>query len=297
MIDQNTIDKVYIAGYIDGDGCFDIRRNSKKTNCRIDISSTNLDILVYFAKVFGGGVQISKKGNRPSHKPCHHWIIYGKNSLDFSLEIFPYLVEKRSQCEAYISVLQSIGKLKETAKEIFYNIKDNPQTVTKLDCEFLKCIKKSIIPSIEDFIYLAGFIDAECSFGIMSYIPKNRPNKVYKVFLACNNTCSPVFYWLMHRFGGQVHFINRNNQNSKWRDQISWRISSRSLYSILKQIIPYLRFKKPVCEKLIEFYETTLPNGGARHTQTFRDAYAIILAKRERILHEVHKLNQKGISI
>lgn len=297
MIDKTIIDKIYIAGYIDGDGCFDIRTNTSKTNSKIDIASTDLDILIYFAKVFGGTVSVSKQGKTAKQKPCHHWLIYGKNSCEFAINIMPYLIEKRSQCKSYIDVIQSNFCNRSKLKEIFFQTKSNLELVTKQTFQELKSVEKSIEPTVEDFVYLAGFIDAECSLGIENYKPNNRPNKVYKILLQLNNSISPVFFWIKERFGGHVHFINRHSKDVTRRDQICWRLSGKTLYPILKQLRPFLHHKQPVCDKLIEFYETTLPNGGARHTQAFRDAYALVLAKRECILHDVHQLNLKGVSI
>jgi hypothetical protein len=297
MIDKTIIDKIYIAGYIDGDGCFDIRTNTSKTNSKIDIASVNLDILIYFAKVFGGNVQISKKGKTAKQKPCHHWVIHGKDSCKFAINILPYLIEKRSQCQTYIDVIQSKLSDRTKFKEIFFHTKSHLELVTKQTFEELRLVEKSIEPTEEDFIYLAGFIDAECSLGIQNYKPANRPNKVYKISLQLNNSVSPVFFWIRERFGGHVHFIDRKSKDITRRDQICWRISGKSLYPILKQLRPFLHHKQPVCDKLIEFHETILPNGGARHTQAFRDAYSAVLAKRECILHDVHKLNLKGVSI
>ena len=45
----------------------------------------------------------------------------------------------------------------------------------------------------------------------------------------------------------------------------------------------------------MKFYQTTLKNGGARHTEEFRTSYAKIIEEREKIIHKVHQLNKKGI--
>ena len=116
-----------------------------------------------------------------------------------------------------------------------------------------------------------------------------------KIYLGCNNTKWPIFQWLVHRFGGSLHFVNRSEKNPAHRDQLQWKLSGRVLADILPIISKYLINKKLVCEQLIKFYATTLPNGGARHTETFRESYSKVIEERERIIHEVHRLNKKGI--
>jgi hypothetical protein len=166
---------------------------------------------------------------------------------------------------------------------------------TKECKEIFEKEKNTIVPTEEDFAYLAGFIDAECCFCIQRYRCNNNQNFLYKILLQCNNTKTPVFKWLLQRFGGQIHFIDKNSFDKNQRNQLCWRLSSKSLTKILSKIFPYLVHKKPVCEKIIEFSKTILPNGGARHTDIFRSSYQSVLRKREEIVKEVHKLNQKGV--
>jgi hypothetical protein len=163
------------------------------------------------------------------------------------------------------------------------------------DISKLKLITKTITTCTECFIYLAGFIDAECHLGIQHYKPKNRPNKVYKIIIQCNNTKSMIFYWLKHRFGGSCHFKNKKSKNIKWNNQILWKLSGKGCYTLLKNVLPYLRYKKNVAKKIIEFHETILPNGGDRQSKVFKKTYKSILSKRQKIVSQVHNLNHHGL--
>ena len=49
-----------------------------------------------------------------------------------------------------------------------------------------------------------------------------------------------------------------------------------------------------ICDKLIEFQETILPNGGDRHSELFRALFEKRQEVRERIVQEIHQLNHKG---
>jgi hypothetical protein len=72
-------------------------------------------------------------------------------------------------------------------------------------------------------------------------------------------------------------------------------LSSFALSQIISNILPYIIIKKQAAQKLIEFYNTTIPNGGDRHSQSFKQMYAEKLKEREIIVDQIHKLNLKGL--
>lgn len=290
----SIIDEIYISGYIDGDGCFSISKNISKRNCSIVINSTNRNVLIDFVASFGGCVG-KPKTTTPKNKPIHRFEIGSIGALDLAKSIIPYLIEKKSQCLQFISYFLTKSHTNRSiilAKlELLRYCED---LVTKEHFDKIKDLPKSVEPTENDYIYLAGFIDAECNLGIQYYKPKNKPNKVYKTVFQLNNSKHPIFYWIKERFGGSVCYVPRHDKDPNRRDQIHWKITGKALHPILKRVHPYLRYKKPVCEKLIEFHETTLKNGGARHTDAFRESYSKVLSIRESIVSEVHKLNLKG---
>lgn len=58
--------------------------------------------------------------------------------------------------------------------------------------------------------------------------------------------------------------------------------------------ITVLTNKKAVCEKLVEFQNTILPNGGDRHSKLFHTLFTKNRVLRDTIVAEVHELNAKG---
>ncbi len=297
---QKNTEFAYLAGYIDGDGCFYIgyersgQRKHIKKNTRLIINSVNECTLISFKKVFGGSIQLAKKAHNNS-KSLFRYSLGKRNMLAIARKVCEFLIEKKEECEiafkfsnssCYMVQKECISKMK-----IF---KDISNLVSKYHKQDFERFKNTVIPCEVDYAYLAGFIDAECNFGIQKYKPKNKPNYVYKILLQCNNTKAPVFKWLLERFGGRVHFIDRLTHQKSRKNQLTWRLSGKSLSYILPNILPFLRYKKPVCEELIKFYQTTLPNGGARHTESFRNSYADTIRIREEIISKIHKLNLKG---
>lgn len=297
----NTQDLAYIAGYIDGDGCFFIGKEQRKQRLApkyvisIIISSVNKCTLESFKKQFGGSVRRVQKAHDNS-KAQYHFSIKKNNSIKLIHKIMPYLVEKKEEAKIALTFAESNNNFE---KEALINkmraVKDTSNLVSKHHITEFEPFKNTINPTNNDFAYLAGFIDAECCFSIQKDKPKNKPNHTYKIMLSCNNTKAPVFKWLLERFGGWINFVNRLKTQKARKNQLLWRLTAKNLSKILDKIYPYLRYKKPVCQELINFYNTTMPNGGARHTETFRIHYESVLKIREDIVKKVHLLNLKGI--
>jgi hypothetical protein len=297
----NQTDYAYIAGYIDGDGCFSIRkerrkyRMSPKFPAAIIIASVNKEVLDWAKNLFGGS--ISKQTNVPNkHKPIYYFVLRKTRALPFTNNIIGYLVEKIYEAESFMDFC-SLKDIRQQNECIHYMsvLKKTSNLVSRHDKEEFEQLRNTVTPTETDFAYLAGFIDAECCLCIQKYKPKNRPNYTYKILLQCNDTKALVFKWLLKRFGGHINFIDRQTHTKAIKNQLCWRLSGNALSKILPSIQPFLKHKKPVCEELMKFYKTTLMNGGARHTQSFRNAYAETLKIREEIVSRIHKLNLKGI--
>lgn len=81
----------YLAGYVDGDGCFYIGKNINPIKYRsaLIISSTNKEVLNYFQKTFGGGCIFGKKNPRfKTYNPINRWTIGGINGGDRQTQKF-----------------------------------------------------------------------------------------------------------------------------------------------------------------------------------------------------------------
>lgn len=292
----------YIAGYTDGDGCFSLRKTKVKDSERVKyqatfiISSTDKEVIEYFAKTFQGTYRLSSdRLKHIGHKPQYHFIIQGIKSLRFIENMMSFLVEKQQESILFCQFLKSISiDEKDILIDKIKDIKKTHNLVKKEHKEIITPLKYTKAPSEDDFCYLAGFIDSECCLSLSRYHTPDKPNWIYKNLLQCNNTKTPTIQWCMERFGGQVHFIDRHSKDIKQRDQITWRLSSKSLADILPKVLPYLRHKKPVCEELIKFYETTSNLKMSRNNKLFTEHYRPILEIRDKIYHHIQFLNRKG---
>lgn len=295
-----STDLAYASGYIDGDGCFYIGKvfseNRERFRNMIVINSTEIENLNWFFNTFGGTLTSYKK-SIANQKPLYRYVLRGKK-LDIINGIETFLVEKREEFRILKTFRECPDKIiREKLINEMNEHKSSFNLIPNSIKEDVESIRNTIQPSLNDFAYLAGFIDSECCLNINRSFPKGKPNPTYKILLQCNNTKSLCFYWLSARFGGQFHFIDRSHYDTPHRNQMCWRLSAASLSKILDKIYPFLQHKKPVCEELMKFYETMVPLEGciSRNSPKFADYYRPILELRELIFHKIQSLNKKGI--
>lgn len=305
MKTENII--AYVAGYIDGDGCIYIGKTIQKPKMivvyeySIQIVSVKRPVLDHFKGVFGGNIR--KKPFKPRHRDSFCWTIKGEQSKQLALDILPFLVDKKIQCEMFIYFNQLIYcnkfitvdvNLIRRREDLINTIRKERHMnnhITKEAIDALKEKQFTITPAEIDYPYLAGLIDSEGCFRIKKWQPKNRPNPVSNITVEIGNTKLPILPWLVERFGGSVVFIPAKTNK---KASATWTLSSAALYEILPKIRPFLTTKQEVCDKLIEFQKTILPNGGDRHSELFRALFEKRREIRERIIKEVHEFNLKG---
>ena len=297
----------YIAGYIDGDGCFYVGKTIQKPKMivafeySIQIVSVKRDILNVFRNYFGGCIR--KKPFKKLHRDAFCWTIKGQESISLTKQILPFMVDKAYQGEIFVQFAKLIFRNNfKTVKNSLLNERNRlinliredkhmNNLITQEDIEGPKEKANTITPSSVDYPYLAGLIDSEGCFRIKKWKPKKRPNPVYNINLEIGNTKLPLMPWLIERFGGSVVFIPAKANK---KAAAIWTLSAAALYEILPKIRPFLTNKQIVCDKLIEFQKTILPNGGDRHSELFRALFEKRREIREKIISEIHKLNHKG---
>src|ERR1017187_10707424 len=110
-----STDLAYAAGYIDGDGCFHLRKQdykgkkNPKFSATLIVSSVNTDVLYWFKKTFGGTVRQVKRKSMPiGHKPQYHFIFDNKSFKNYASPLTNiYLVEKRVESALFSSFISS----------------------------------------------------------------------------------------------------------------------------------------------------------------------------------------------
>lgn len=299
----------YIAGFLEGDGSFQIMKYKSKTcgivyEYRISAYNTKEAVISWFHERVGGYYAKVKTSER--NKQPFHWNIKNQEAIKLAELIYPYMLTKKEELETWLKFSYTIipnRTTKRTSECIeereqlishIRNIRTNRNLVNKEDCiEYCK-IKQIGYPTEIDMAFFAGFVDAEGCFRLHRLIKKNRPNPTFCTVLEVGNTNTLIFPWLMSKFGGNITFSSALDYEKRKKNIGVWYIMASQLRKIYDDLAKYLIIKKPVCEKIIEFDKTNLPNGGDRHSQAFKDNYKSILAKRECIFKEIQELNAKG---
>lgn len=101
----------YLAGIIDGEGCFYIGRVKQgKYGCGyqfhtcIKIDNTCRDLIEYLNNIFGGRREYAWHKKAPNHNAVYVWTAQGP-ILDYLCPlVLPYLVVKRQQCELMMQI-------------------------------------------------------------------------------------------------------------------------------------------------------------------------------------------------
>lgn len=297
----------YLAGYIDGDGCFRIYKytNSKGITIyerSITITSVCEQTISYFVKQFGGVKRLEiAKGNR---RNVFVWTIKNNDAKNIAHNFLKYLVIKKNQCINFINYCENItyNNFKPVRKNTI-SIRENCIVEAFQHKHFFDLIEKSqiislktashkVIPNNDDFAYLAGICDSEGCFRISKRYRKSSNSFVYNTCLEIGNTKFSLIQWLYQRFQGCLTF--QNKKTDKHKNFCTWSLHSKSLKIIVENIFSMLITKKQVCQQIIHFQNTILKNGGKRSSIAFKLQYELICAEREKIITQIHLLNQKG---
>lgn len=278
----------YAAGYIDGDGCFCI---STKLTYSLSVSTIHKENAEWFKRNFEG----TFSNRLPRCKGKHEIFTFRFNvkGLQILPKIETYLVEKQKE-----SILMRkfadifFRKDKKHLYDEMKVLKFETNLITRSMKSILDQTEQTIIPTIEDFAYLAGFVDAECSLDILKRKQPRGGQYSYVAQIQCNNTKIPFFEWVAKRFGGNFYFLNTSKHGNR-RNQMIWRLRGRNCYDVLRQISPFLNHKKRICDEILKLSETDVMANNApsqRHPR-FMEFFEPIRQKKELIYQTVCQFN------
>ena len=104
----------YVAGIMDGEGCFSIYHNKPLDRhfITIDIYNSCIELLKWLSENFPGEAREIKAPSKKIHtnwKPQYIWRSNNRHTLQFLRDIFPFLLVKKKQCELAIQFRESFG--------------------------------------------------------------------------------------------------------------------------------------------------------------------------------------------
>jgi hypothetical protein len=98
-----------------------------------------------------------------------------------------------------------------------------------------------------DLSYIAGFFDGEGYIGILKRKRKEW-NTEYFLQISIGQKDGAIMNWIKESFGGNIYLVKRDNS-------YSWIVSNKVAHNFLKNIIPFLKYKKPQAELGLQFYK------------------------------------------
>lgn len=285
---MKSTDFAYAAGYIDGDGCFSIASN---LTYHLTIVSIHRENIEWFNNHFAGTMS-QRPPRDASRKETFHFR-FNIKGLSILGEVRKFLVEKKQECDLFKECMDVfLRRDKQRFIEEMKHLKHGSNLIIKSMKDDVQSTPISINASNDDYAYLAGFIDAECSLDILKRKQPRGGQYSYVAQIQCNNTKFPFFKWAAERFGGNFYFVNCSKYTNR-RDQMIWRIRGKSCYPILKQVHRFLNHKKLICQGLLdlektEFLRTDLPS--PRHPR-FMEYFEPIRKEKESIYQTIRHLN------
>lgn len=98
-------DKSYIAGFLDGEGCFTL--SGKYHKIIVACENTYLPVIELLHDVFGGSLTHLQNKRKPNWRPTHRWTVVAQDALYVCKTIVPYLKEKTEQALLLILIQQT----------------------------------------------------------------------------------------------------------------------------------------------------------------------------------------------
>lgn len=99
--------------------------------------------------------------------------------------------------------------------------------------------------------YTAGFLDGEGCIRINKRLPKNNRSMSYNLFVSITQKDGEIMDWLQGNFGGTI--LLNNKRKKSWIYE--WRITEVKAFNFLKEILPFLKYKKKQAEIALQFQQ------------------------------------------
>jgi len=245
MQDKNRIKTkrwAYLAGLVDGDGSFSIRRNSVAGfQLTLYVYSTNRNMMTWLERVFGG--QHRKMPTEGNRKQKYCWY---SNDASTIRNVSPFLVVKVAQGQTACQFLDLESDRNPSARQdLMSDLQSQNTYFSPLPAKEIVKATLHQTPTKNDFAYLAGLFDAEGSFSIWQ--KAKRGNGEFESLARISNTDGRIFPWLYARFQGNYCVTLRED-----RDEGTWKMNGPNRENNTLAIIPYLVIKR---ERAIIFLE------------------------------------------
>lgn len=117
---MTELEKAYLAGLVEADGCFylGMTTSKKKDNsykykfsARIDISSCSEDLMKWLSNLIGVGHRKVETISRRPNALIYRWVMYNQKDVSrFINAVRPYLVHKQKEADLLLEFIEIRGQ-------------------------------------------------------------------------------------------------------------------------------------------------------------------------------------------
>lgn len=139
--------------------------------------------------------------------------------------------------------------------------------------------------------YMAGFFDGEGCIRISSQ--ENPPFSTrHQLQVTVGQKDGAIMDWIIGNFGGNVHQVSRDGS-------YSWTVSQQKALSFLKEITPFLKYKRPQAELGIRFMQRIRDRGvrGKRLSEHEIELRASLMRQMTELKKDYSGINLKGAGV
>lgn len=120
---MTSYDWAYLAGFIDGEGCFTVHRNQGgQVYPRLIVSNTDPVYLKTLQEELGGKLHV--QSHNPPRKANYRWVVNGRDLIvEIYPQLMPYLRQKKREAKLSLKMLDMPHDQRELAARKLSNMK------------------------------------------------------------------------------------------------------------------------------------------------------------------------------
>jgi len=97
----------WVAGYLDGEGCF---TTNSLSSILVDVSNTHLPSLERLKALFGGTIRLKSSTSPAAWRRAYSWRVHGEKAERLIHTIRPFLREKQGQADLLLEFRRTTSK-------------------------------------------------------------------------------------------------------------------------------------------------------------------------------------------
>lgn len=272
-------DAAYIAGFIDGDGCFYLKR--WKTFLRPALNATNCkrEVIDYLIRTTGVGFIREEPLKKSTFARRWTWAVESGTALALAERLAPYLLIKRAQADllAEIGRRYAVPKQKADARwqsEFF----DEMKRLNKRGPSEQKPQLPLPFGAMPTSPYWAGFFDAEGSVMLTESYNKRR------VYLHSAVTSTDHFILgILQKYVNCGVIVAEHKSDLRWKRAWTWKLYGEANTAFLERIQPFLIVKRERVELALEF-QRRLQDPAQKRDPSWQKEYRV----------QMKELNRRG---